>query len=304
MRLLLDELARGFDCEKAHLAFRDAEVERIFVWTVATGQSGRLTPGESAAGSRRRLSAGSSRRHASAGISWTAPDRVLAGIATTGARLAEFRVLPASARKELGMRSMLGVTVDFGGQPVGRMMLGNGAAAVSPAGFAVVRACGAASGAAARKSIFAAPPAHSGHRGRAQPHFAGHPRRHSADAAERGHPARRAAPQGCLQTPEQVAADLGTLQQTVRNETEELRRMVTDMRRLGVQSADLVDLMRGFAERFRNESGLALDLLIDAAALQVPDRICRELFQIYREALHNVKKHARGHARRGKTVAK
>ena len=34
-------------------------------------------------------------------------------------------------------------------------------------------------------------------------------------------------------------------------------------------------------------------LLTDAAALQVPDRICRELFQIYREALHNVKKHAR-----------
>ena len=43
--------------------------------------------------------------------------------------------------------------------------------------------------------------------------------------------------------------------------------MVTDMRPLRVQSADLVDLMRGFAERFRNESGLALDLLIDAAEL-------------------------------------
>ena len=68
--------------------------------------------------------------------------------------------------------------------------------------------------------------------------------------------------------------------------------MVTDMRPLRVQSADLVDLMRGFAERFRNESGLALDLLIDAAELQIPDRICRDLFQIYRESLHNVKKHA------------
>ena len=94
------------------------------------------------------------------------------------------------------------------------------------------------------------------------------------------------------QAPEQVGSELGTLQQTVRNETAELRRMVTDMRPLGVQSADLVDLMRGFGERFRNESGLALDLLTDAAALQLPDRLCRELFQIYREALHNVKKHA------------
>ena len=100
-----------------------------------------------------------------------------------------------------------------------------------------------------------------------------------------------------------MAADLGTLQQTVRNETQELRRMVTDMRPLGVQSADLVDLMRGFAERFRNESSVALDLLIDAAMLQVPDRICRELFQIYREALTQRKKACASHACRGKTVA-
>jgi len=95
------------------------------------------------------------------------------------------------------------------------------------------------------------------------------------------------------QAPEQVAGELATLQHTVRNETQELRQMVMDMRPLGVQSADLVDLMRGFAERFRNESSVALDLLIDAAVLDLPDRICRELFQIYREALHNVKKHAR-----------
>jgi signal transduction histidine kinase len=92
--------------------------------------------------------------------------------------------------------------------------------------------------------------------------------------------------------PDQVGEPLESLQHTVRSETAELRQLVTDMRPLGVQSADLVDLMRGFAERFRNESGMGLDLLIDAAELQVPDRICRELFQIYRESLYNVKKHA------------
>ena len=94
------------------------------------------------------------------------------------------------------------------------------------------------------------------------------------------------------QAPEQVGEPLESLHHTVRSETAELRQLVTDMRPLGVQSADLVDLMRGFAERFRNESGMGLDLLIDAAELQVPDRICRELFQIYRESLYNVKKHA------------
>ena len=69
--------------------------------------------------------------------------------------------------------------------------------------------------------------------------------------------------------------------------------MVTDLRPLRVQSADLVDLMRGFAERFRNESALALDLLMDSVDLQAPDRVCREIFQIYREALNNIKKHAK-----------
>jgi len=92
---------------------------------------------------------------------------------------------------------------------------------------------------------------------------------------------------------ERVALELAALGQTLKNETEELRRIVTDMRPLRVQSADLVDLMQGFAERFRNETSIALDLLVDSAQLEAPDRVCRELFQIYREALHNIKKHAR-----------
>jgi signal transduction histidine kinase len=69
--------------------------------------------------------------------------------------------------------------------------------------------------------------------------------------------------------------------------------MVTDLRPLRVQSADLVDLMQGFAERYRNESTLALDVMIESADLHAPDRVCREIFQIYREALNNIKKHAK-----------
>jgi two-component system sensor histidine kinase DegS len=96
-----------------------------------------------------------------------------------------------------------------------------------------------------------------------------------------------------LTQPDQVETGLTSLQQTVRNEGGELRHMVTDLRPLRVQSADMVDLMRGFAERFRNESNLALDLLVDSAELHAPDRVCREIFQIYREALNNIKKHAK-----------
>ncbi len=93
--------------------------------------------------------------------------------------------------------------------------------------------------------------------------------------------------------PEQTVSALTNLQQTVRNEAGELRQIVTDLRPLRVQSADLIDLMRGFAERYRHESAVALDLLIDSAQLRAPDRVCREIFQIYREALNNIKKHAK-----------
>jgi len=92
---------------------------------------------------------------------------------------------------------------------------------------------------------------------------------------------------------EALESGLASLYHTVKNEGAELRHMVTDMRPLRMQSADLVDLMRGFGERFRNEAGMALDLLVDSVEVQAPDRICREIFQIYREALNNIKKHAK-----------
>jgi signal transduction histidine kinase len=192
-------------------------------------------------------------------------------------------------RQELGWQSVLGVTLDLSGQPVGRLMLGNGHHRFLSQDLqwleGVVRHL-----ARPLQNLF----------------FLRHIRAHAIEG-ERSRISREIH-DGILQTllsvdiqldvlrrkatAESEQAGLTSLQQTVRSETDELRRMVTDMRPLRVQSADLVDLMRGFAERFRNESSLALDLLIDAAELQLPDRICRDLFQIYRESLHNVKKHA------------
>src|ERR1700687_626415 len=44
MRLMLDELARGFRCQLAYLAFRDSELERIFIWKVRAGETERIAP--------------------------------------------------------------------------------------------------------------------------------------------------------------------------------------------------------------------------------------------------------------------
>jgi signal transduction histidine kinase len=290
LRLVLGELTRAFNCEEAILVFRDTDIERIFVWKYRNGDETRLTP-ENLPLAR---SDGFLLDHPDASVCWNELEGAGEGFGWNrkdGRRLKDLPRLPGPMRQELGWRSVMGVTVDLAGNPAGRILLGNVRAHFLPQDLhwmeRIVRHLGQP-----LQNLF----------------LLRHIRAHAIEG-ERSRISREIH-DGILQTllsvdiqldvlrrkvptdPDQAVGSLLSLQQTVRNETDELRRMVTDMRPLRVQSADLVDLMRGFGERFRNESGLALDLLIDAAELQIPDRICRDLFQIYRESLHNVKKHA------------
>jgi signal transduction histidine kinase len=290
LRLVLRELVETFECEEAILAFRDTDIERIFVWKLRAGDDSRLTP-ENLPLAR---SDGFLLDQPDASVCWNQLEGAGEGFGwdrKDGRRLKDLPRLPGPMRQELGWHSVLGVTMDLGGHPAGRLMLGNARRRFLPQDLQwlerIVRHLGQP-----LQNLF----------------LLRHIRAHAIEG-ERSRISREIH-DGILQTllsvdiqldvlrrkvptdPDQAAGGLSSLQQTVRNETDELRRMVTDMRPLRVQSADLVDLMRGFAERFRNESSLALDLLIDAAELQIPDRICRDLFQIYRESLHNVKKHA------------
>ncbi|HEV2523365.1 MAG TPA: sensor histidine kinase [Candidatus Acidoferrales bacterium] len=291
LRLVLGDLVQAFDCQEAILAFRDSDLERIFVWRYRARDDSRLSP-ENLPLAR---SDGFLLDQPDVSVCWNQLEGAGDGFGWNrkdGRRPKDLPRLPGPMRQELGWRSAMGVTLDLGGQPAGRLMLGNGRRRFLHQDLQwlerIVRHLGQP-----LQNLF----------------LLRHIRAHAIEG-ERSRISREIH-DGILQTllsvdiqldvlrrkvpsaPEQVAAGLTSLQQTVRNETQELRRMVTDMRPLRVQSADLVDLMRGFAERFRNESSLALDLLIDAAELQIPDRICRDLFQIYRESLHNVKKHAR-----------
>ncbi|MBZ5662196.1 MAG: sensor histidine kinase [Acidobacteriia bacterium] len=290
LRLILTELVTTFACEEAVLAVRDADIDRIFVWRLRAGDDSRLTP-ENLPTTR---SDGFLLDHPDASICWNHLGGSGDGFGwnrTDGRRMKDLPRLPGPMREELGWRSVMGVTLELAGQPVGRLMLGNGRRRFLSQDLQwlerIVRHLGPP-----LQNLF----------------LLRHIRAHAIEG-ERSRISREIH-DGILQTllsvdiqldvlrrkvpvdPEQAVGGLTSLQQTVRNETDELRRMVTDMRPLRVQSADLVDLMRGFGERFRNESGLGLDLLIDAVELQIPDRICRDLFQIYRESLHNVKKHA------------
>jgi signal transduction histidine kinase len=291
LRLFLEELTRAFQAEEAMLVYRDTDLERIFLWRLKSGETERLAP-ENLPLTR---SDGLLLDDLDATISWNS----LAGEGSgfgwdrrDGRKLKSLPRLPGPTQQLLALRSLMSVTFDQSGQPAGRLCLRNGRRRFTRDDLSWFE----------RVTRHVAPSLENV--------FLLRHLRARAIEAERSRISRDLH-DGILQTllsieiqldvlrrrvaaaPDQAVASLANLQQTVKNESAELRHMVTDMRPLRVQSADLVDLMSGFAERFRNEANLALDLLIDSVEVQAPDRVCRELFQIYREALNNIKKHAK-----------
>ena len=292
LRLFLQELSVTFDAEEALMLYRDADLERIFLWRMKAGENDRLIP-ESLPLSR---TDGFLLDDMDAAICWNSLVGPGAGFGwdrRDGRAIKNLPRLPGPVLQEFKVSSLLTVSFDQSGQPTGRIFLLNGRKPFQKQDLSWL------------ESI-------AQHIGPALEHiFLLRHLRARAIEAERSRIARDLH-DGILQTllsieiqldvlrrrasattPEHASSALANLQQTVKNEAAELRQTVTDLRPLRVQSADLVDLMRGFAERYRNESTIALDLLVDSTQLRAPDRVCREIFQIYREALNNIKKHAK-----------
>src|SRR5215472_11939196 len=291
LRLFLQELSATFNSEEALLLYRDPDLERIFLWHMKAGDSDRLVP-ESLPLSR---TDGFLLDDMDATICWNSlagPGSGFGWDRRDGRPIKNLPRMPGPAQQELKVQSFMTVAFEQGGQTSGRIYLINARKLFQKQDLAWFEDIAQHIG-PALENIF----------------LLRHLRARAIEA-ERSRIARDLH-DGILQTilsieiqldvlrrrvmssPEQAAASLANLQQTVRNEGADLRQTVTDLRPLRVQSADLVDLMRGFAERYRNESTVALDLLIDSTQLRAPDRVCREIFQIYREALNNIKKHAK-----------
>ncbi|MGB7173937.1 MAG: sensor histidine kinase, partial [Candidatus Acidiferrales bacterium] len=291
VRLVLSELAREFDCEQAVLVICDEEIDRLFVWK-ADQDRRHVIPPEVLPLTRTGAYLA---EDLSQTICWNSLERAGRGFGwerDAGTPLKQMEAPPAATRQELGARSAMAATVLSSGHPAGRMLLLNARNIFVRRDLRlferIVRQLNVP-----LENIFLL----RSLRTRA---VEGERSRISRDLHD-----------GILQTllslniqlgvlrrklplsPEQVGNDLGALEKTVREEGEELRQMVKDLRPLRLESADLREMMFGFAERCHDESGLAVDLFLEENDLRAPDRVCREVFQIYRESLNNIKKHAR-----------
>jgi signal transduction histidine kinase len=92
--------------------------------------------------------------------------------------------------------------------------------------------------------------------------------------------------------PQRTAVELARLQGVVKQEQEALRRFVRTLKPVRVPAGELGQWMLAHCAQFQQETGIEVDVQAQPVDATLPEGVCREVFLILREALHNVRKHA------------
>jgi len=94
------------------------------------------------------------------------------------------------------------------------------------------------------------------------------------------------------QDPARTAEELGRLQEVVKQEQEALRRFVRTLKPVRVPAGELNQWVLAHCAQFQEETGIEVEVEAEPVEATLAEGVCREIFLILREALHNVRKHA------------
>ena len=89
-----------------------------------------------------------------------------------------------------------------------------------------------------------------------------------------------------------IGGELGRIQGLLREEVLKLRELMQQMKAIDVDSHRLLPVLNDTVERFQRETGISARFVTDLEALDMPQKVCRELLRIVQEGLVNVRKHS------------
>jgi signal transduction histidine kinase len=89
-----------------------------------------------------------------------------------------------------------------------------------------------------------------------------------------------------------IGSELGRIQGLLREEVLKLRELMQQMKAIDVDAQRLLGVLNDTVERFQRETGISARFVSDLEALDMPQRVCREILHIVQEGLVNVRKHS------------
>jgi signal transduction histidine kinase len=89
-----------------------------------------------------------------------------------------------------------------------------------------------------------------------------------------------------------IGSELGRIQGLLREEVLKLRELMQQMKAIDVDAQRLLGVLHDTVERFQRETGISARFVSDLEALDMPQRVCREILHIVQEGLVNVRKHS------------
>ncbi len=90
-----------------------------------------------------------------------------------------------------------------------------------------------------------------------------------------------------------IAPEIGSLQNLLRIQVSELRELMQQLKPVEVEPDQLLDHLAEQVDRFRRDSGISARFVSTAEEVHLSTHACREILLIVREALVNIRKHAK-----------